>query len=111
MFTLHSYCSKISSTGVNCILLIPWNHIGMKSWCTHTKLEMTHKSQYEGTFYKCAHTIYTIFTKKNWTQEKMNLCQEYITFLLFVLPSIQSDWWHKKWVASSPKEWRYMTHI
>ena len=41
----------------------------------------------------------------------MYLCQEYITFLLFVLPSIQSDWWHKRWVVSSPKERRYMTHI
>ena len=27
------------------------------------------------------------------------------------LVSIQSDWWHKRWIASSPKEWRYMTHI
>ena len=41
----------------------------------------------------------------------MYLCQEYIKILLFVLPSIQSDWWHKRWVVSSPKERRYMTHI
>ena len=41
----------------------------------------------------------------------MYLCQEYITFLLFVLPSIQSDWWHKRWVVSFPKGQRYMIHI